>query len=307
MKKLIACVVLCAAPGPGLAWNGTGHMVTARLAWRQLTEEQRGKVLAVLKKHPHYGAYLAAGRPEGFTEDEWAFLRAATWADWVRGRRAFDHPTWHYINYPIIEAGSALKAADHEPPAREENAVNQLAACVAKIRAGTDEEKAVYTTWLFHLVGDIHQPLHCTSVFSERFPKGDKGGNLALVRLRTGTSNLHSLWDGLPGRGATAGGIGRVVAEVEQAMKDRADDIRKELGEHRTFESWGREGWELCKHAVYLDGQLKVAARGSGRAARDADAPEVPADYLAASGRVARVQLGKAGIRLADQIKELFP
>jgi hypothetical protein len=71
----------------------------------------------------------------------------------VRGRRAFDHPTWHYINYPIIEAGSALKAADHEPPANEENAVSQLAVCVAKIRAGTDEEKAAYLTWLFHLVG----------------------------------------------------------------------------------------------------------------------------------------------------------
>ena len=73
MRKLIACVALCVAPTPGLAWNGTGHMVTARLAWRQLSEDQRGKVLAILKKHPHYGVYLAAGRREGFTEDEWAF------------------------------------------------------------------------------------------------------------------------------------------------------------------------------------------------------------------------------------------
>ena len=57
----------------------------------------------------------------------WAFIRAATRADWVRGRRDFDHPTWHYINYPIIEAGSGFKAADHEPPAKRENVVNQLA------------------------------------------------------------------------------------------------------------------------------------------------------------------------------------
>ena len=140
MKKLIACVVLCAAPGPGLAWNGTGHMVTARLAWRQLTEEQRGKVLAVLKKHPHYGAYLAAGRPEGFSEGEWAFLRAATWADWVRGRRAFDHPTWHYINYPIIEAGSALKAADHEPPAKEGFCVPPARRCRCPSRSGRNSQ-----------------------------------------------------------------------------------------------------------------------------------------------------------------------
>jgi hypothetical protein len=167
-------VALCAAPAPGLAWNGAGHLVTARLAWRRLTGGQRGKALAVLKEHPHHGVYLAAGRPEGLTEGEWAFLRAATWADWARGRRAFDRPTWHYINYPIIEAGSARKAADHEPPAREENAVHQLAVCVQKIKTGTDEEKAAHTTWPFHLVGDIHQPLHCASVFSERFPRGTR-------------------------------------------------------------------------------------------------------------------------------------
>jgi hypothetical protein len=73
-------------------------------------------------------------------------MRAATWADWVRGRRDFDHPTWHYINYPIIEAGSAFKAADHEPPAKQENVVNQLAVCIDKIKSGTDGEKAVYMT-----------------------------------------------------------------------------------------------------------------------------------------------------------------
>ena len=140
MRKLIACVVLCVASGPGLAWNGTGHMVTARLAWRRLTEDQRGKVLAVLKKHPHYGVYLAAGPPEGLTEGEWAFLRAATWADWVRGRRAFDHPTWHYINYPIIEAGSALKAADHEPPAKEGFCVPPARRCCCPSRSGRNSQ-----------------------------------------------------------------------------------------------------------------------------------------------------------------------
>jgi hypothetical protein len=38
-------------------------------------------------------------------------MRAATWADWVRGRRAFDHPTWHYIKYPIVEAGCSYPSA----------------------------------------------------------------------------------------------------------------------------------------------------------------------------------------------------
>jgi hypothetical protein len=45
MKRMLAVVCLLAAYTPAPAWNGTGHMVVARLAWRQLTEQQRGKVM----------------------------------------------------------------------------------------------------------------------------------------------------------------------------------------------------------------------------------------------------------------------
>jgi len=60
-----------------------------------------------------------------------------------------------------------------------------------KIRTGTDEEKEIYLTWLLHLIGDIHQPLHCTAVFSEQFPNGDKGGNDAFVRIRSSPVKLR--------------------------------------------------------------------------------------------------------------------
>ena len=306
MKRLFALVLVITLSTPAFGWNEKGHMVTARLAWQQLTEGQRATVSAVLKKHPHYEEYLIARKPDGFTEDEWAFLRAATWADWVRShhKEQFDHPTWHYINYPIVPPGSKVDAAKHEPPAKQENIVNQLAVCVEKIGKGSDEEKAVYLTWLFHLVGDIHQPLHCTAVYSERFPDGDRGGNLARIRFRSGPTNLHSFWDGLLGTGTTAGDIGKDVKEIEGVMKEKADDVKKELEGHQSFESWGREGLELSKRVVYLNGELKVAA---GRGGSDDEVPEAPAEYAPSAGRTARVQIGKAGARLADQLKKLFP
>jgi hypothetical protein len=304
MKKLLALAVALAVSAPAPAWNEKGHLVTARLAWRQLTDAQRAQVSAVLKKHPHYEEYLIARKPDGFTQDEWAFMRAATWADWVRAhhREQFDHPTWHYINYPIVPAGSKVDAARHEPPPKQENVVNQLAVCVEKVRTGSEEERAVYLTWLFHLVGDVHQPLHCTAVYSERFPDGDRGGNLALIRVRSGATNLHAFWDGLLGTGTTAGDIGRDMREVEAVMREKAADVTKELEAHQTFESWAREGLDLSQRVVYLNGGLKVAVRGG----RD-DAPELPAEYAPSAGRVARVQVGKAGARLAEQLKKLFP
>jgi hypothetical protein len=40
----------------------------------------------------------------------------------------------------------------------------------------TPEERAVYLSWLIHLIGDEHMPLHCCSLFASEYPAGDKGG-----------------------------------------------------------------------------------------------------------------------------------
>jgi hypothetical protein len=118
---------------------------------------------------------------------------------------------------------------------------------------------------------------------------------------------VHSFWDGLLGTGTTAGNIGKDVQEIEKVVEDRAGEIGKELEKDRTFESWARQGLELSRHVVYLDGELKVAVGGRGRSGRDDDVPEAPAEYASNCGRVARVQVGKAGLRLAEQLKKLFP
>ena len=51
---------------------------------------------------------------------------------------------------------------------------------------------------MIHIIGDIHQPLHATTLFSEdEFPAGDKGGNdFKIVYLKKKSlNNLHSFWD----------------------------------------------------------------------------------------------------------------
>ena len=58
---------------------------------------------------------------------------------------------------------------------------------------------------------------------------------------------------------------------------------------------------------MYLNGDLKVAASTGRRIAADADVPTAPDGYAQNCGKVARVQVGKAGMRLADQVKKLLP
>ena len=41
MQKLLAAIVLVGAAQPAFAWNEHGHMVVARLAWRQLSDDER--------------------------------------------------------------------------------------------------------------------------------------------------------------------------------------------------------------------------------------------------------------------------
>jgi S1/P1 Nuclease len=231
MPRILTLVLAVGLASPAFAWNEKGHSVVARLAWRQLTEQQRSQVSAILKKHPHYDEYLAANRPAGFSEDEWVFMRAACWSDWVRSQHAADynHGTWYYINYPYIPPGSKLDPAEHQPPKGQKNAVWAMNECLDKIKNGSDVEKAVYMTWFFHLVGDIHQPLHCVAMFSEDFPNGDQGGNLVSVRLTGRANKLHSLWDGLLGTGTTATAINRDVELIEAVMKEKAATIEPEL------------------------------------------------------------------------------
>jgi hypothetical protein len=97
------------------------------------------------------------------------------------------------------------------------------------------------------------------------------------------------------------------VREIEGLLKEKTPDVQKELDADGTFESWAREGQELARSVVYLNGELKVRAFSGRRIDRDADVPTAPDGYAQNCGRVARVQVGKAGLRLADQLKQLFP
>jgi hypothetical protein len=53
--------------------------------------------------------------------------------------------------------------------------------------------------WLFHLVGDIHQPLHTAQLFTTDYLQGDRGRNEICVRVTQADQpmDLHRFWDGV--------------------------------------------------------------------------------------------------------------
>jgi len=220
-----------------LAWNNLGHKVVAEIAWQQLEPEQRKSIVETLRRHPKFDRDFVSKMDDNSLtgdkaiEDHWIFLHAATWPDIIRDDKEYDRPDWHYIDLPtFLDLSDKSAFAGKLPvnistefpsaiPQKEFNAVQAIQLCKAMLasKAGPDVKAMAYC-WLMHLVGDIHQPLHCTALFSvEHFPKGDKGGNY--IKVQRG-KNLHSLWDGLLGRQYYLRDVVKVAAELSDKPKN---------------------------------------------------------------------------------------
>ncbi len=105
MRFLILPIVLACLLSPSLAvaWFDNGHMAISRYAWNKLSADERRQATEILKRHPHYDEFLKAECPEGVPQEEWVFLRASVWPDFVRNTHSekYNKPTWHYIECPL--------------------------------------------------------------------------------------------------------------------------------------------------------------------------------------------------------------
>ena len=296
-KLLLAATVAVLGVSPSLAWNRAGHMAMAAMAYDQLRQQApstMGRVVAILLQHPQYESrwkpQIAGLSPQD--QERALFMLAARWPDDIRGDSAFDHPKWHYIDYPYKPAAQPASVSAPQPEA--ENMVAAFQSNVAVIKsAAPDSEKAVALCWIFHLVGDAHQPLHAVSLFTTQFPDGDRGGNLVYIKAvdsSSRTENLHAYWDNII-----------LTDDQYQPASERARVLeaqypRRSLGEvnEPRIERWAHnESFKLAVSTVYRKGKLK------GGPDRDHGIP-LPRDYPAKAKRVAERRLALSGYRLAD-------
>jgi hypothetical protein len=326
---LSCCFIFALAAQPALAWNAVGHYLVAKIAYAQLTPEERQKVVDVLKEHPHYKTYLAAEKPASVDEQEWVFMRAAIWSDWIRPPRKIDgdiadHPihkfhrsTWHYINYPLQKGQTDLKVT--KPLPQEFNLQQQIPLSLkfAKAGAGVDagqaknvtaaENRAVRMCWLFHLVGDVHQPCHVAAwVDPVRLPGGDQGGNLTALKVDIGAepTKLHTFWDAMLGTDADP-------ESVDESFHTIKNDPQLEVSKlpqakSGNVDAWVQESFELAAKYAYLSDELPFVHWDDWRsgAVGFLDVPILPIGAERRARAVARQQAVVAGLRLADKLRE---
>lgn len=305
--NLLAALLLSAAfwlagLSPALAWNKAGHMVSGAIAYSELQQIDPAatqQVVSSLRQHPEFESRWA-DLLEGRSEDEQAlylFMLAARWSDDIRGNPQYDRPTWHYVNIPY--------RPDRPFPSEEPIGDGELPAALGKnlemaSGGGSEANQAIALCWLFHLVGDAHQPLHSTTFISDQYPEGDRGGTRFYVRAtptaRT-TISLHKYWDDL------IIGSRRFQSARNRAieLRSRPEHQRDELPELAAaqFEEWIEESYTLSVEQVYQNGTL------NGSTDRE-DGIALPLDYATTAKPTAERRIVLAGYRLADWLQENF-
>jgi hypothetical protein len=162
---ITACIVLIfIIPSKrALAWGKVGHQMVAEVAFNYLDAATRAKVLAALKTY--------------------TIEQAATWMDDMRSNTAFDYQKpWHFVN---IDKGKSYVQTKNDC-AYQLNRVIVALQHKSTLPADTIQRDLLI---LFHLMGDMHQPLHVGY-------GSDRGGNDDAVVFPGETKDeLHKVWD----------------------------------------------------------------------------------------------------------------
>lgn len=142
----IILLVIFLKPIESFGWGHDGHRIVAEIAKSQLAPNIQDSV----KK------YLGT----------MSFDDAATWMDDVRSNHVYDYmKPWHFVD--------VAKGQTYSPKPGDHNCATELQRVISELNSKsklTADQINTDLKILFHLAGDIGQPLHTG------YP-GDKGGN----------------------------------------------------------------------------------------------------------------------------------
>jgi hypothetical protein len=248
MKKIVLLTVLSIITLKSFSWGDKGHRITAAIAKKQLAQNIIDSVKFYLGKM--------------------SFENASVWMDEVRKDTNYDYlKPRHYIN--------VAKGVEYEKQ-EGDNIVNELNDVINKLRnRSSKKETAMALKILFHLMGDLHQPLHCG--YAE-----DKGGNTIQVAYFGHGTNLHKVWD----------------TEMIEQLRFKTKTCMKTVNlmgveEKKKISQINVEGWMLESRS-FLPGVYNFSSN------------KIERDYVERNKAILQQQLINGGLRLAAVLAEVF-
>lgn len=195
--------------------------------------------------------------------------KAGYWMDEVVMNSSYDFmKPWHFIE---IESDKTYVKT------KDPNVVNVLENLISTLKKKKSNPKEAFLSLkiLTHLVADMHQPLHCG------FGK-DKGGSLIKLRFFFKSTTLHEVWDSeiLEYQSITAEDCLRLASQLTK--RDIANYQKVDV------QAWMQESRVLLSY-VY-----------------DYKAAKIDDSYLERATPIVKMQLVKAGLRLASVLNQTY-
>jgi len=249
IKVLVLLLIILVSVRNTFAWGRTGHQLVADIA----------KTIMNASAKENVQKYLG----------DISFEEASVWMDEVRSDHQFDYmKSWHYIN--IEKDGEYV-------PGNGDNIIDRLNITYSELQhKKTLNNETIKTDLLliFHLVGDLFQPLHVGY-------GSDRGGNTYQVSLNGRGTNLHAVWDNdiIQDENISLADCMEIYKTLSPAQKANIRSIN--------FVGWMNENRKLLEDIYPANHKIDN-------------------DYLQKNKNVVEKQLLYSGIKLAAVLESLF-
>jgi hypothetical protein len=286
------------------AWDATGHIIIAQIAYNNLTYTAQQDVDYLIGQtdfahsFPDFSTFVYAAPwpdyfnyevkpPTGETQTIFSFLKAQA-------------KPWHHIDDPIVVGNYQPK-----PPSANNSlwAMNYLIPNLSELLQEKKYDLAAYDlVFITHIVGDMHQPLHNANLYDSDFPNGDAGGNLYKIKSTFGATQLHAVWDESLGAFnqwegySPNAGYHPPMNNVEQT----AAQFQTLCGQHKA-KDLNPADWEKKSHKIAANYVYPI---------KNNDAPGIDQalskKYVSDGQKIAAYQMCLAGKRLAGILNIIF-
>ncbi len=254
-----ALLLLVASIGNALAWGDEGHRIVAEIAEQYLEPAAARHVYDLLA-----------------IENAQTLAQVSTWADQIPPQRGYTAP-WHFVDVPIHPPPGTPAGYDAARDCPHDDcvvaAIDRFAA-VLRDKGAAPRKRLEALKFVVHLVGDIHQPLHCAD-------NGDHGGNDVRVFFLGRPMSLHAVWD----IGLLAPAVrGDERAYALRLVRSIAPGDLPRWGRGSSAD-WATESYKIARAKIY--GEMQYEAR------------TLELFWESELLPVVNEQLEKAGVRLA--------
>jgi len=244
---------------PANAWGGSGHRIVAMIAQKHLTSKAKQKIAQILGPN----VTLAS---------------VATFADDIRNSQP-STKNFHFVDIQKDET-DYVPSRDCPQTAKGDCVIAALERFKAQLLdSHTSKAKKQFALkFIVHLVGDMHQPLHCAD-------NHDRGGNDVNVRFFNRQTNLHAAWDS------------SIISRVGQSDSAYANRLNQGLSdaEIAQIQQGSIIDWALQSHTLARTNAYDIP-----------DNHKLGQEYFNTNKQVVDDQLRKGGLRLAKVLNDLF-